>query len=80
VLGVDPLELCTEDTLLYHIISGLHSSVNMHVSARYYDMDSNTTYANHQMFYEKLGQFPDRISNMHFTYALVVRAINRVYD
>ena len=80
VFGVNPLELCTEDTLLYHIISGLHSSVNMHISANYYDMESNKTYANHSMFYEKLGKYPDRIANMHFTYALVVRAINRVHD
>ena len=52
----------------------------MHISANYYDMESNKLYANHSMFYEKLGKFPDRIANMHFTYALVVRAINRVHD
>ena len=64
VFGVNPLELCTEDTLLYHIISGLHSSVNMHISANYYDMESNRTYANHSMFYEKLGKYPDRIAKV----------------
>lgn len=52
----------------------------MHVSTHYYDMDKNTTYANHDMYYEKIGMSPDRIKNMHFLYAILVRAINRIHD
>ena len=51
VFGLSALDVCTEDTLLYHIISGLHASVNMHIAANYYDMESNKTYANHTMYY-----------------------------
>ena len=80
VFGLSALDVCTEDTLLYHIISGLHASVNMHIAANYYDMESNKTYANHTMYYNQLGSFPERISNLHFTYALTVRAVNRIHD
>mmetsp|Transcript_17641 Transcript_17641/g.29799 ORF Transcript_17641/g.29799 Transcript_17641/m.29799 type:complete len:229 (+) Transcript_17641:763-1449(+) len=32
------------------------------------------------MFLEKVGAFPERLKNMHFVYALVVRAVNRIHD
>jgi ERO1-like protein alpha len=78
--GLNAEEICSEETLLYHLISGLHTSVNMHVSSNYMDVDKNNTYANHDMYYEKIGNSPDRIKNMYFLYALLIRAVNRIHD
>ena len=38
-LGLNPQDICSEETLLYHVISGIHTSVNMHISTFYYDME-----------------------------------------
>jgi ERO1-like protein alpha len=74
------LETCSEETLLYQTISGLHASVNMHVASRYFDADLNRTYANHTMYFEAIGRHPDRIKNLYFVYAMVVRAVNRIHE
>ena len=79
-LGLNADEICSEETLLYHLISGLHASVNIHVSTHYVDVERNTTYANHDMYYDKVGNSPDRIKNMYFLYALLIRAVNRIHD
>lgn len=73
-------EQCREETLLYQAISGLHASINMHVAANYYNQDSSEPFMNHSMYYQSLGKHPDRLKNMHFVYALVVRAVNRVHE
>jgi ERO1-like protein alpha len=78
--GLNPEDICSEETLLYHVISGIHTSVNMHVSTHYNDIERNTTYPNHEMYMQKIGAYPERLKNLHFLYALVVRAINRVHD
>ena len=46
---LDSEESCTETTLLYHLISGLHASVNTHISEGFEDpktgeLSSNQTY------------------------------------
>lgn len=33
--GIDLNNTCTEETLLYQLVSGMHTSVNMHVSTHY---------------------------------------------
>lgn len=39
--GFDPAEQCSEETLLYQAVSGLHASVNIHVSHNYHDSDTD---------------------------------------
>jgi len=37
----NPKENCRAETLLFQAVSGLHASVNMHVSSRYVDLKTN---------------------------------------
>lgn len=79
--GLNLQEQCREETLLYQAISGLHASINMHVAANYYEQDrGDLPFMNHTLYYHGLGKHPDRLKNMHFVYALVVRAVNRVHE
>jgi hypothetical protein len=78
--NLNPVESCSEETLLYQAVSGLHASVNMHISHQYVDIENNLTYPNHQMYFDKIGGFEDRLKNLHFVYALVLRALNKVQD
>ena len=71
---LDSVESCTEATLLYHLMSGLHASVNTHISEGFEDANgelmSNQTY-----FLNHVGNHPDRVKNLHFIYAAVVKAV-----
>ena len=49
----------------------------MHVSTNYADFRLNTSYANHEMYLEAIGKHPERIKNLFFVYAAVLRAVNR---
>lgn len=68
---------CSEETLLYQLISGFHGSVNMHVSKNFFDQKTQTSNPNHALYLNSLGQHPDRIKNVFFLYAVLLRAINR---
>ena len=66
--------------MLYQAISGLHTSINMHVAANDYEQDSNNSFMNHSRYFNSIGQHEDRLKNLYFVYALVVRAVNRVHE
>ena len=71
---LDSGETCTEATLLYHLMSGLHASVNTHVSEGF-EGPENSLVNNQTYFLDHVGNHPDRVKNLHFTYAAVVKAI-----
>ena len=62
----------TEKTFLYHLISGFHASVNTHISQRY----TNELQSNHTYFLNQIGSHPERVKNLHFLYAAVVKAVS----
>jgi ERO1-like protein alpha len=72
-------DTCTEETLLFQLISGLHASINMHVSNHFIDfkLNSSYTFPNHNRYHAAIGTHPDRVKNLFFLYAVVLRAINR---
>lgn len=49
----------------------------MHVATYYYDMKSNKTYSNYNLFLNSIGNFEDRIKNLYFLYSAVVKAVYR---
>jgi len=78
IKDIDTNNTCTEETLLYQLVSGLHTSINMHVSTNYADLkDNKSSYPNHEMYIKSIGQHKDRVQNLFFVYAVVMRAVNR---
>lgn len=75
--NLDVSNTCSEETLLFQLISGLHASINMHVAKNFYDHKSGLEKPNHAMYLSAIGRHPDRIKNLYFLYAVVLRAINR---
>jgi Endoplasmic Reticulum Oxidoreductin 1 (ERO1) len=67
--------MCVEERLLYRIISGLHTSISTQLSEFY--GDKNKTYPNWPLFFQKVGDHPERIENLYFAYSVLLRAINR---
>jgi hypothetical protein len=69
---------CSEETLLYQLLSGLHASINMHVNTHFFNAKVEQSTANHKRYVKSLGAFEDRLKNLYFIYAVVVRAVNRL--
>ena len=69
-------EACTDETLLYYLMSGLHASVNTHISNAFVDPETQESSNNQTYFLEKVGNHEDRVRNLHFIYAAVVKAVS----
>lgn len=67
---------CKEERVFYRIVSGLHASINIHISKQYL-LPGGSWGANLAMYRERLHKHPERLRNLYFTYALVLRATSK---
>ncbi|CAL1405976.1 unnamed protein product [Linum trigynum] len=71
-------ELCQEERLLYKLISGLHSSISIHIAADYLlNEDTNSWGENLTLMYDRVLRYPERVGNLYFTYLFVLRAVTK---
>ena len=49
----------------------------MHVATHYHDFKANISFSNHDLYINSIGSHPDRLKNLFFLYAVVLRAVNR---
>ncbi|KAF6169134.1 hypothetical protein GIB67_038631 [Kingdonia uniflora] len=71
-------EFCQEKMVLYKLISGLHSSISIHIAADYLlDESTNMWGQNVEMMYDRVLRYPDRVKNLYFTFLFVLRAATK---
>jgi ERO1-like protein alpha len=72
--------LCYEERVMYRLLSGLHASISSHISYTYplddTELESEAA-PNTAVFDDKLGHHPERIENLQFALAIVLRAVNK---
>ncbi|KAG9448164.1 hypothetical protein H6P81_014292 [Aristolochia fimbriata] len=74
-------ELCQEKRVLYKLISGLHSSISVHLAADYLlDEATNLWGQNLEIMYDRVLRYPDRVKNLYFTFLFVLRAVMKAAD
>uniref|UniRef100_A0A7N0RE63 Endoplasmic reticulum oxidoreductin 1 n=1 Tax=Kalanchoe fedtschenkoi TaxID=63787 RepID=A0A7N0RE63_KALFE len=74
-------EFCQEKKILYKLISGLHSSISVHIAVDYLlDKATNLWGQNMTLMYDRVLKHPDRISNLYFTFLFVLRAVTKAAD
>lgn len=67
---------CREERVFYRCVSGIHASINVHIARRY--LFGRNRWGHHTRIYrERLRKHPERIENLYFVYALVLRALNK---
>lgn len=71
---------CKEDLILYKLISGVHTNINMHITHFNFDLDGQILPPDHQRYYETVGWHEERISNLFYTYSFVLKAVNHLSD
>lgn len=71
---------CLEKRVFYRVISGMHASISTHLCYDYLNQSTGTWGPNLQCYKERLHNHPDRISNLYFNYAFVLRAVGKLRD
>ncbi|KAK9481268.1 endoplasmic reticulum Oxidoreductin 1-domain-containing protein [Lipomyces japonicus] len=77
-LALNQEDTCVEKRVFYKLISGMHASVSTHLSNEYLDTDTGEWGPNLKVFLERVGNFPDRIANVYFNFALVSKAVAKL--
>ncbi|XP_015583960.1 endoplasmic reticulum oxidoreductin-1 [Ricinus communis] len=74
-------ELCQEERILYKLISGLHSSISIHIAADYLlDESKNLWGQNLTLMYDRVLRYPDRVRNLYFSFLFVLRAVTKAAE
>uniref|UniRef100_A0A1D1YM89 Endoplasmic oxidoreductin-1 n=1 Tax=Anthurium amnicola TaxID=1678845 RepID=A0A1D1YM89_9ARAE len=74
-------ETCPEKKVLYKLISGLHSSISVHIASDFLlDEASNVWGHNLELLYDRVLRHPDRVRNLYFTFLFVLRAVTKAKD
>ncbi|GER48902.1 endoplasmic oxidoreductin-1 [Striga asiatica] len=72
---------CQEKRILYKLISGLHSSISIHIAADYLlDEKTNMWGQNLSLMYDRVLKYPDRVRNLYFTFLFVLRSVTKAAD
>jgi len=69
---------CLEKRVFYRIISGMHASITTHICNDYLNQTTGTWGPNLQCYQDRLATHPERISNLYFNYALLLRAVTKL--
>jgi hypothetical protein len=69
---------CLEKRVFYRVISGMHASISVHLCYDYLNQSTGEWGPNLQCYKERLHGHPERISNLYFNYALVLRAVGKL--
>jgi ERO1-like protein alpha len=78
----EPSEMCLEESIFYSLLSGLHTSISVHIAKNFYKTDDlQTPYRENcaEMKRRVLGH-PDRLRNLQMLFAFVMHAISRISD
>ncbi|PKS12807.1 hypothetical protein jhhlp_001018 [Lomentospora prolificans] len=76
--GLELEDQCIEKRVFYRVISGMHASISTHLCWDFLNQTTGEWTPNLACYNGRLHQFPDRISNLYFNYALVTRAIAKL--
>jgi ERO1-like protein beta len=81
VARLDPVEFddtCLEKRVFHRVISGMHASISTHLCYDYLNQTTGQWGPNLACYEQRLHSYPERISNIYFNYALIMRAVGKI--
>ena len=69
---------CLEKRVFHRIISGMHASISTHICYDYLNQTTGTWGPNLQCYQDRLATHPERVSNLYFDYAILLRAVAKL--
>ncbi|KAK3393741.1 endoplasmic reticulum Oxidoreductin 1-domain-containing protein [Podospora didyma] len=76
--GLEHEDECLEKRVFYRVMSGMHASISTHLCWDFLNQTTGKWQPNVACYKSRLHQFPDRISNLYFNYALLTRAVAKL--
>ncbi|KAH8592108.1 endoplasmic oxidoreductin-1 [Bisporella sp. PMI_857] len=76
--GLEHEAECLEKRVFYRVISGMHTSISTHLCWEYLNQTTGEWGPNLQCYKDRLHSHADRVSNLYFNYALVLRAVTKL--
>ncbi|RDW87590.1 hypothetical protein BP5796_03284 [Coleophoma crateriformis] len=76
--GLEHEDECLEKRVFYRVISGMHASISTHICWEYLNQTTGEWGPNLDCYKERLHGHPERVSNLYFNYALVLRAVTKL--
>ncbi len=73
--GFENLDECLEKRVFYRVVSGMHASISAHICWNGLNKTTGEWGPNLDCYKYRLHTHPERIANLYFNYALVVRAV-----
>ena len=75
-------EQCYEEKVMFRLLSGMHASINIHISKYFYPPSKRKGRAdwtpNPARFMEQYGQNPEQhLKNLHFAFLVLLRAVQK---
>ena len=62
----------------YRLISGFHASIGTHVAFEHLNLEEEDWGPYLEGFMEKVGNFPERVTNIYFNYAVVAKTLLKI--
>ncbi|KAI5459178.1 oxidoreductin [Mariannaea sp. PMI_226] len=76
--GFEAEDECIEKRVFYRVMSGMHASISSHLCWDFLNQTTGEWQPNLACYEHRLHNFPDRISNVYFNYALLSRAVAKI--
>eukprot|EP00898_Chlorokybus_atmophyticus_P005506 jgi/Chlat1/5957/Chrsp4S06292 len=74
-------DTCTEARVFHKLISGMHTSISIHIAGEYLlDEDKGLWGPHLQLYWDRVGQFTERQENLYFAFLFVTRAVTKAAD
>jgi len=61
------------------LMSGLQASIATHIARNYLHSDGQWG-TNHALYWRAVGNYPDRLNNMYFSFLFLLRAVVRAQE
>lgn len=74
----DQAQNCLAKGAFYRLVSGLHASIGTHLSNDHLNTETGKWGPNLDLFMARVGNFPDRVANIYFNYAVVAKALWKI--
>ncbi|EWC45142.1 hypothetical protein DRE_06030 [Drechslerella stenobrocha 248] len=78
LIAPPPEEQCLEKRVFYRVLSGMHASISMHLCYDFLNQTTGKWGPNLQCYKDRLHSYPDRIQNIYFNYAILLRAVAKL--
>lgn len=75
-----PAGMCYEERVLYRLLSGWHASTSISIYKNFFAPGTKVKgkwSPNPERYMESLGQHPDRVKNLHFSFVVMLRAVKK---